>query len=697
MSHPARAAPPPDTDRSEILRRLDYTALEDRDTTSLFARCVRPFLNAIGAFPRERELIEAHPIDRDIADIAMLRRVLDNLAIPTSLEHRDPRFLLEVEIPCIAIPEHGKPVVLIERISEADWLAFDPEVQDFAMLEMPAGEMPVCRADGQSAATPRSRDAHLAGFFYAERHHLATIALYGVGAAAIAIAYPLLIMMMFNFAIAAQNPSAIVPLAMMSLTLMIFENVLRRSKGASLAELQASFLAHCDAAVQRKILSFSLQSLRATPRVQQLQKIHEFTTQYAASLGTALNQAIEFLVLILLLTAILVISPAFAIGPIVALAVMGGALAIARFAARRNAGALNAAQTAWRHLATETVDKARTIRAEQGEEIWSARLTAQSRALFLPKFSEQHRTASLSNLAQFATMVAGALTIWVGAEQVIAGALTTGGLIAALMLIWKVLAPVQGLALNLTKLASFFEIGRKFDRFLELKGEEPAAKARHHLEDFSGEIEFQDLLFRAEKAGRQSLSTLSRQIAPGQLVAVRRGPSTAASQLFGLILRLHDPVSGLVLIDGVNIRQFSRRELRIQIGYAAAEPEILATSLLDNLRFACPDASPPAMIAALDDAGIDLEEPLVSQFLQEPMSPADIAALPLGLRSQIALARVYCKAPKIILLDDPSSYLGARATTELRRKLLDLKGQATVLIATDDPRLLEICDDIIEP
>ncbi|GMG82012.1 hypothetical protein LNKW23_12250 [Paralimibaculum aggregatum] len=699
------AAPAREDDRAEILRRLGFGA-DAGAAPSPHAACLRPFLNALGQFVGSRELAEARPVDRAIADLPALRAVLDNLSVAALIERRAPRDLLEVEFPCIAELAPGTPTVLIERVSGTAALGFDPEAQDFTMIELPATVVPICRAapggasgtgaSGTGAGTaPAGGDRHLAGFLHAERAALRQVLWLGLAAAAIALAQPLIVMLLFNLAIAPRNPGPVLPLLAMAGLILGLEARLRAARTRRLAALQAAFLADCESRVQRKLLGFSLQSLQATPQVQQIEKMRELTRGYSAGFGAALGQGAELLALAALVAALVAISPVFAAGAMAALGAMALALLAARLAARREAAAAQAAEAGWRHLAAETVARAAAIRNEQAEGIWAARVAECARALFLSRHRAETHQAVLTGFAQFATMAAGTLTVWLGAHLAIGGGLSTGGLIAALMLVWKLLAPVQGLALTLPRLAGLAETARRFDRFLALAGEEPAARSHHFLEDFAGRIEFRNLLFRAESHGTQRLASLTHSLEPGSLLGLRRTGGDAPARALELLVRLQEPVSGLILIDGVNIRQFARRELRIRIGYAPAEPALFAGSIFDNLRLAHPEASPAAMLAALEEAGIDPADPALGSALTEPMDAAAIAALPAGTRRQIALAQVYCRAPAILALDDPSAGLEAPAVAALQAKLRALKGVSTVLVASDDERLLALCDEIV--
>ena len=170
-------------------------------------------------------------------------------------------------------------------------------------------------------------------------------------------------------------------------------------------------------------------------------------------------------------------------------------------------------------------------------------------------------------------------------------------------------------------------------------------------------------------------------IRAGESIAIVGPSGSGKSTLLGLLLRLHDPTSGAITVDGHDLRDVTQMSLRTQIGVVFQESFLFDMTLRENIRLGNPDASDDEIEAAARDAGIH-------EFITSlPRRLRDAAwrrrrRLSGGERQRVALARALVRQPAILILDEPASALDAQAEAAIYRTLQQLAKGRTVISVT---------------
>lgn len=199
-------------------------------------------------------------------------------------------------------------------------------------------------------------------------------------------------------------------------------------------------------------------------------------------------------------------------------------------------------------------------------------------------------------------------------------------------------------------------------------------------------LEFRNVKFRFDDQGAGEvplLSGLDLDVAPGERMALVGLTGSGKSTLINLASRFYDVTAGCVLVDGVDVRDLTRGELRSQMGVAFEEPTLFSASVRSNVMLGNPDGSDGVLRQALDVAAAEFVEELPEGV--ETVIGEEGQSLSGGQRQRLALARAIASQPRLMLLDDPLSALDvhteARVTAELDRAL----GSTTALIVAHRP------------
>lgn len=177
----------------------------------------------------------------------------------------------------------------------------------------------------------------------------------------------------------------------------------------------------------------------------------------------------------------------------------------------------------------------------------------------------------------------------------------------------------------------------------------------------------------------EALKNVNLSIAPGQTVALV-GPSGAGkSSLIALISRLYDATLGEVLIGGVNVKDLNSSTLRSEIGVVSQEPHLFHDSIRNNLLLAKPTASDTELAAAIDSAQLAEFVKRLPQGIETVVGDRGYR-LSGGEKQRLAAARVFLKAPRIIILDEATSHLDTENEALLQKALASVLSNRTAVV-----------------
>ncbi len=290
---------------------------------------------------------------------------------------------------------------------------------------------------------------------------------------------------------------------------------------------------------------------------------------------------------------------------------------------------------------------------------------------------------------------------WIGGQLVISAAITLGTLVAMATYVTRIYTPLTSLTNARVDIMTAFV---SFDRVFEVLDAPSMITDRPGAVDLvepAGRIEFDDVWFRYPAAAEVSVASLETDVAtplsdvagefvlrgitamvpPGHTVAVV-GPSGAGkTTLTSLIPRLYDVTTGALRIDGHDVRDLTQASLHRAIGVVSQDPHLFHDSVLDNLRYARPDATDDEIEAACRAAQIHHV----------------IAALPDGYRTvvgergyrlsggekqRLAIARMLLKDPAVVVLDEATSHLDSENEALVQEALTNaLAGRTAIVIA----------------
>jgi subfamily B ATP-binding cassette protein MsbA len=272
------------------------------------------------------------------------------------------------------------------------------------------------------------------------------------------------------------------------------------------------------------------------------------------------------------------------------------------------------------------------------------------------------------------------LVLWFGGREVIEGRLTGGQLISFLIYGISVAGSLGAMVGLYTSLQEALGATKRVFQLLDMQPDVIDAPNAATLPRVNGRITFENVSFSYDER-QEVLHEIDLDIAPGEIIALV-GPSGAGkSTMFNLIPRFYDPTSGVVCIDGRDLRSVTQASVREQIGIVPQEILLFAGTIRENIRYGRLDASEDEIIAAAQAAN-------AHDFIVSLPDGYDTVVgergikLSGGQRQRVSIARAILKDPRILLLDEATSSLDSESEHLVQDALARLmQDRTTVIIA----------------
>lgn len=341
----------------------------------------------------------------------------------------------------------------------------------------------------------------------------------------------------------------------------------------------------------------------------------------------------------------------------------------------------------------------RVVKSFANEDVEKRKFAEGNIAFLAVKKRMYHNMAGFHSVTRMFDGVMYIIVVCVGAIFMIRRRITPADLVAYLLYVTTLLASVR----RLVEFTENFQRGiTGIERFAEVM-ETPADIAdlpgARELKDVSGALEFDDVSFAYADGGTDVLSHISLRVQPGESVALIGPSGGGKTTLCNLIPRFYEPQSGVIRIDGTDIREFTLHSLRKQIGMVQQDVYLFSGTVLSNIEYGRPGASREDIIEAAKMAD-------AHDFIMELENGYDTyvgehgVKLSGGQKQRISIARVFLKNPPILILDEATSALDnesehlvqqsleklmrGRTTFTIAHRLTTIRSAATILVLTDE-------------
>lgn len=276
--------------------------------------------------------------------------------------------------------------------------------------------------------------------------------------------------------------------------------------------------------------------------------------------------------------------------------------------------------------------------------------------------------------------VVGAVIMFVGARQILAGALTIGGFFTYTLFMGFLIAPIMQIVAIGTQITEALAGLERTHEILQQPAEDRDPRRTVALSAIEGNIDFQAVTFSYDGA-RTVLNDVSFHAAPGTVTALVGSSGSGKSTTIGLISAFYVPTIGTVLVDGIDLSTVRLDSYRTQLGVVLQESFLFDGTIRENVSFSRPDATEEAVMRACRIARVDeFAESFADKY--DTIVGERGVKLSGGQRQRISIARALLAEPRILILDEATSSLDSESEQMIQQGLSYLmQGRTTFVIA----------------
>ena len=331
-------------------------------------------------------------------------------------------------------------------------------------------------------------------------------------------------------------------------------------------------------------------------------------------------------------------------------------------------------------VAEESIVGVHVVKSFAQEERREEQFRHASDELFRASVRANAQRALYVPLLAFLPMLAQAGVLLAAGHFVVRGELTLGGFFAFNLLLTMLVAPLRMLGTWIGQAQRATASGERFFQVIDEPEEVADRPAAADLPAGPGRVSFAGVDF-AYEPGRLVLEQIDLEIEPGTTVALIGASGSGKTTLASLVPRFYDVGAGRVLVDGVDVRDVTRRSLRREIGVISQDPFLFSATVRENIAFGVPEVAPGLVEAAARAAQ-------AHTFVEQLPDGYDTiigergVTLSGGQRQRLAIARALVIDPRILILDDATASVDATTEALIRAGLTEaMRGRTTIVIA----------------
>jgi ATP-binding cassette subfamily C protein/ATP-binding cassette subfamily C protein LapB len=673
--------------------------IEDMEEISPYAACIIPLLNALGWNRYQRELIEAMPHYVDHLDLMDLRNMLVTLGYESDESKTSLDKVNKGLLPALFVGDAGQVWVVIER-NEDHFLVFDGVAKETSEKQIMPYKGRVCLFTDMhpTHALPLNNKVQedwfgdtVGHFKKLIKHLLAITFVLNI----IALAVPLFIMVVYDNVIGARATNSL-PFLVGGLSIALgVELVLRmvRSKTIGMVAGRLDYIIGVE--TLKKLLYLPPQLTERATVSSQLTRLKQFESVRDLFSGSAASLFLELPFVFFFIAVLALLAGEIAIVPIVMVIVYALFSVIWYPGLSKDLKYAGQARTARQRMLMDTFLGVRELKALGAESAWKENFREVSGQAMAASYKTTMKHSIINSVSQSLMTLAGIAVLTIGTLKVMNGDITIGVLIAVMALLWRVLSPLQGICLSMLQIDQVSQSIKQLNQLMKLNSESDNSKTELLMPEIKGQVKFDRVSFRYGPNSDAALMGASIDIQPNEFISVVGENGSGKSTILKLIAGMYRVQSGVLSIDGTDVRQFNAIDLRRLISYVPQKPSLFKGTVAQNLRLTNPLATNDEIVEAVREANIlDAIEELPDRF-NTHVGEYSSAKLSASLVHGICLARAYIRNAPILLMDEPAESLDMVSDRRLIKQLSDRKGKQTIIMVSHRPSHIKLADRVL--
>ncbi len=683
-------------ERPAVDQRIAATVLSRFKVQTDLSMCLVGLLTAMGWRGNPRQLAEALPHVADSLDLTGVRRVMANLNYTCDSFRANLTEIDDLSLPCLFLPDDGHAQVLLSAEEDGTFAAFDGE--SVAMKRVPRGAVPGIAHVFRPVEAPArgaQRASWIRGIFARFRPMIWLGLLLTVGINLLTLATPGFVMFSYDRVLPSGDLGAMPYLVAGVMVALVVALILRRLRAQMLSFMGARTEFAVGTTIFQRILALPAWSTEQAAVGSQVARIKDFESMRDMFVGPVALLAYDLPGALIFVIVLALINPWLV--PVILVVIVAflllGALSQPGLSARAMVASRASSQRA--EFLSDTLVKMRAIKYAGAEDRWFERFRQLSAKSVAHEFKAQQYTERVSIAAGTISQIAVIAAITTAVLGVFAGTTSVGAVVAVMILVFRLVGPLQSAFLSMGTLVRVTTSMRQIDNLMRLKGDRDSLALRQAPPALKGEVSFARVSFRYSQDADPALLGVTFRVLPGQVCAIAGPNGSGKSTIIKLITGIYTPQAGSVRLDNIDIRQIDPGDLRSIISYAPQHCDMFFGTIAQNLRLVYPLATDEELRWATHMAGLYNDIMAMPRGFDTRVADGQADQLPHGFRQRLSLARAYLKPAPVLLFDEPGNGLDYEADLAFQRAVGTLRGKTTIVLASHRPSHLKMADVVV--
>lgn len=659
--------------------------------------CIPPLLDALGWRGSDVHLAEAMPHLSDSLDLSDFLNVMANLkfgsrSMATQLNKLDERLL-----PCLFVADNGATHVMAKGDGNTI-LAFDPETEAYVEITPTSQDGTAfffAQVDTRGHSLHRQQEEWFRKVLSRFKKPLKQGLLVSFMLSILALSLPLFIMTIYDQMPFFENNVTLAYIIIGVLVFVLSDFGLRLIRSGILGFIAARLGNIVGNEVFRRILYMPPAYTESASIGAQASRIKDFDSVRDFFSGQAFVALLEIPFILLLIFTMWALGGSVVAVPLVAIALFGVLAGIYLPLVKRANEQVAKTGSTRQEIVMEMLTKMRAIKQTSTPIMWENRYRQLSAECAANSFRSAQLASQINVLTNALIMGAGVATMALSVNNVLAREMTMGALVACMILVWRILAPLRSGFVVMLQIERINKSVRQVDRLMNLDIEQHTESLLTLNREMRGEVRFSQVSIRYMRDAQPALLGVSFEVHHGEILAIAGHDGAGKSTILKLLLGLYRPQAGRITLDHTSIRQMDPLSLRRSVGYAPQTPQFFYGTIAQNLRLINPIAPEGELLDACLKAGVLDEVEALKEGLNTRIGDYKMKLMPVSFLRKLNLARTLVRPAPLLLLDETME----RPNFEEREVFLDIleeaRGHSTIIAVTNHSAYLKKADKVL--
>jgi ATP-binding cassette subfamily C protein LapB len=337
------------------------------------------------------------------------------------------------------------------------------------------------------------------------------------------------------------------------------------------------------------------------------------------------------------------------------------------------------------------------IKMSGSKDSWIERLYKYTGNNIISNYDLSKYVCFTNSISYFITNSSVLVVVYLCVIQTFDGRMSTGILIGILMLYWKIMGSIRSVFSLAVQVNGLVKSVGQINRFMKLPQDRNLNAGMYATREIRGLIRFSEVSIRYSPTTNPALFNVSFVNSPGKILGITGHDGAGKTTILKLILGMYTPQSGRIIIDNNNIKQLEPLALRRYISYSPDKDSLFSGTFRENFRSHNPEITDSKIMELAEKTGLSEAFNLFGYTLKTEADEYLIKEFSPSFKKLFNLTQMLAREVKLYLIDEPENYLDKRSLSKIISVIGNLarNQDASIIIATKDQQIIDICDEVI--